>query len=218
MEAKDWDTRYAAGRQWSVEPNRWVVQELSSLLPGRALDAACGEGRNAIWLAQEGWSVLGIDFSQQALDRAAQVAADVAGSGTPLDVEWLCLDITERQAVTGQFDLVLCAYVHLPAYERTPMVRAVAAALSTGGTLLVIGHDSTNLAEGYGGPQDAELLYTAQDVAADLQDIISSGVLTVERASRVAREVETAEGPQVAWDFLFRARRRDNTKDELSFV
>ena len=84
--------------------------------------------------------------------------------------------------------------------------------------MLVIWHDSTNLTEGYGGPQDAELLYTAQDVEADLQDIISSGVLAVERASRVAREVETAEGPQVAWDFLFRARRRDNTKDELSFV
>ena len=219
MEAKDWDTRYATERLWSIEPNRWVVHELSSLMPGKALDVACGEGRNAIWLAEMGWSVLGIDFSQKAPDRAAEAAAVVSAKASePLDLTWECRDITESDGLSGHFDLVLCSYLHLVPYERTPMIRAAAGAVAPGGTLLVIGHDSTNLEEGYGGPQDPELLFTAQDIDADLRDIVSSGSWEVERSSRVAREVETDDGPKVAWDALFRARRPDRSKDELSFV
>lgn len=219
MQAKDWDARYAAERQWSIEPNRWVVQELSSLMPGKALDVACGEGRNAIWLAGMGWSVLAIDYSQKALDRARQAAAAAqAQAAEPFDLTWECRDITESDGLSGQFDVVLCSYLHLVPYERTPLFRAAASAVAPGGTLLVIGHDATNLKEGHGGPQDPELLFTAQDVAKDLQDIVSSGPWEIERSSRVAREVDTDDGPTVAWDALFRARRPDHTKDELSFV
>ncbi len=219
MEAKDWDARYAAERQWSIEPNRWVVHELSTLVPGRALDVACGEGRNAIWLAEQGWSVLGVDYSQQALDRAVEAAALAqAKAAEPLDLEWERRDITERDGMAGQFDLVLCCYLHLVPYERTPVFRAAAGAVAPGGTLLVIGHDSTNLEEGYGGPKDLEVLFTAQDVDADLRDIVSSGSWEVERSSRVAREVETDLGPKVAWDALYRARRPDRSKDELTFA
>ena len=60
MEAKDWDARYSTGRLWSTEPNRWVVHELSGVAPGRAIDVACGEGRNAIWLAEQGLSLIHI--------------------------------------------------------------------------------------------------------------------------------------------------------------
>lgn len=213
MEAKDWDARYAAGRQWSVEPNRWVVAELAGAPTGRALDAACGEGRNAIWLAEQGWSVVGVDFSQVALERAAQVAAAaVERRGQPLDLTWVCADVTADLAAAGvggeAFDLVLVSYVQLPSYQRLPLLRACAAALKPGGTLLVIAHDSTNLAQGWGGPQDPANLYTAADVESDLQDQIATGVLSIERSGRVAREVETEDGVKVAWDALFRARRR----------
>lgn len=216
MDAKSWDERYRSGRMWSVAPNRWVVQELSGTAPGRALDAACGEGRNAIWLAQQGWSVVGVDYSQVALDRARQTHASLEDDD--LDLTWIQADITMDRAVQGTYDLVLASYVHLVSYERTPLLRAAASTLAPGGTILVVGHDSTNLTEGYGGPQDASLLYTAKDVADDLQDMISSGVIAVDRADRVAREVETEDGVRVAWDALFRAHRRDMTKGEVSFV
>lgn len=217
MQAKDWDERYRAGRVWSSEPNRWVVAELSGAAPGRAIDAACGEGRNALWLAEQGWSVVGVDYSAVALERAKGEQVKAEERFGPLDITWVTADLTGDGTVQGQYDLALVSYVHLEAYERTPLLRAAASTLAPGGTLLVIGHDASNLTEGVGGPQDPALLFTARDVSSDLQDMISSGVLTVDRADRVAREVETEEGTRVAWDALFRAHRRDMSKGELSF-
>ncbi|QQS02391.1 MAG: methyltransferase domain-containing protein [Austwickia sp.] len=217
MEATDWDARYSAGRMWSSEPNRWVVQELSGVAPGRAIDAACGEGRNAIWLAEQGWSVVAVDFSGVALERARESAAEAAQAAGELDITWVQADITDEGVVTNQYDLALVSYVHLEEYERTPLLRAAARTLAPGGTLLVVGHDASNLAEGYGGPQDPEVLYSAKDVASDLQDMIASGLLEVERADRVAREVDTEDGPRVAWDVLFRARRKEVGKGGFNF-
>lgn len=217
MEATDWDARYSAGRMWSSEPNRWVVQELSGVAPGRAIDAACGEGRNAIWLAEQGWSVVAVDFSGVALERARGSAAEAAQAAGELDITWVQADITDEGVVTNQYDLALVSYVHLEEYERTPLLRAAARTLAPGGTLLVVGHDASNLAEGYGGPQDPEVLYSAKDVASDLQDMIASGLLEVERADRVAREVDTEDGPRVAWDVLFRARRKEVGKGGFNF-
>jgi SAM-dependent methyltransferase len=217
VEATDWDARYSAGRMWSSEPNRWVVQELSGVAPGRAIDAACGEGRNAIWLAEQGWSVVAVDFSGVALERARGSAAEAAQAAGELDITWVQADITDEGVVTNQYDLALVSYVHLEEYERTPLLRAAARTLAPGGTLLVVGHDASNLAEGYGGPQDPEVLYSAKDVASDLQDMIASGLLEVERADRVAREVDTEDGPRVAWDVLFRARRKEVGKGGFNF-
>ena len=66
MDAKDWDERYAAtDLVWSAEPNRFVAELISSLTPGTAIDIAAGEGRNAIWLAQQGWTVTATDISME---------------------------------------------------------------------------------------------------------------------------------------------------------
>src|SRR5207244_12631949 len=71
MDATAWDERYrSAELVWGVRPNRWVERELADLPPGRALDLACGEGRNALWLAARGWQVTAVDFSAVALDKA----------------------------------------------------------------------------------------------------------------------------------------------------
>src|SRR5215217_7896374 len=77
MTPDDWDRRYAEPRLvWSAEPNRFVVEEVADLPPGRALDLACGEGRNALWLAARGWDVTGVDFSGVAVGKARRMAAD----------------------------------------------------------------------------------------------------------------------------------------------
>lgn len=80
MDSDAWDARYAAasGLVWTGEPNRYVVQELAGLPAGRALDLAAGEGRNAVWLAAQGWRVTAIDFSPVAVDRANSWAASEA--------------------------------------------------------------------------------------------------------------------------------------------
>ena len=88
MDARAWDDRYAASELvWSREPNQFVAAELADLPPGRAVDLAAGEGRNAIWLASRGWSATAVDFSQVALDKGARLAGD-------LDVTWVCADAT----------------------------------------------------------------------------------------------------------------------------
>ncbi len=213
-DAKDWDERYSdAELVWSRKPNRWVAQELAGRPPGTALDVATGEGRNAIWLAENGWQVTAVDFSQVALRRAAGLKADAEQErGEQLDIEWVWGDLRTWELPSSAYDLVLMSYLHLPSYERTPLVRACAAALAANGLLLIVGHDTSNLTEGYGGPQDASVLYTTADLEADLQHLINSGGYAVERSGRFAREVIVGEQTHVAWDVILKLRRKEESK------
>ena len=184
MDAHAWDERYAAVEQvWSRGPNQFVAAALAGLPPGDALDLACGEGRNALWLAGLGWRVTAIDFSQVAVERGRGLA-EAAG----VQVDWRADDVLTAELPDA--DLVVLAYLQLPADSRRAVVRRAWEALAPGGTFLLVAHDSTNLAEGTGGPQDASVLYTAQDVLADL-DNHDPEVLTAER---VARRVSADDG------------------------
>ena len=201
MDAETWDERYAATEMvWSVEPNQFVARECADLSPGRAVDLAAGEGRNAIWLARRGWEVTAVDFSAVAVEKGRRLAGDVP-------VTWLVADATTWHG-DGDFDLAVLAYLQLPADQRRATVRAAYAALRPGGTFLLVAHDTTNLTEGTGGPQDAAVLMTADDVLADLDGFDPA----VEHAGRVARTVAASdahrgEGDRVAWDCLVHARR-----------
>ncbi|MFJ3788952.1 class I SAM-dependent methyltransferase [Kitasatospora sp. NPDC090091] len=190
MESRDWDERYAAGELvWGAEPNRWVVRELAEQAPGRALDVAAGEGRNSIWLARRGWHVTGLDYSAVALERAERLTADLPDEVADR-LTWRHGDARELESPPEGYDLVLVAYLQLPAEDRRAALVRAAAALAPGGTLLVIAHDSTNLTGGVGGPQDPRVLYTPEDVLADLD---GAGLQTV-RAERVHRPVDAAVG------------------------
>jgi SAM-dependent methyltransferase len=157
---------------------------------GRALDLACGEGRNAIWLADRGWSVTAVDFSGAAIERAR--ALDSRGR-----VRWVQADATTYQP--DEIDLALICYLQLTPDQRRSAVRAAAGGLAPGGTLLVIAHDSRNLTDGTGGPPDPSVLYTANDVTADIADM----GLTVLRAGEILRPIDGAERPAI--DCLLRA-------------
>jgi SAM-dependent methyltransferase len=198
MDADAWDERYAATELvWSAGPNRFVEAECADLPPGRVLDLAAGEGRNAIWLARRGWRATAVDFSQVALDKGREVAG-----GT--DVEWVCADAT-TWATDDRYDLAVVAYLQLEKGERRAAIRNAFGSLAPGGTLFVVAHDSSNLTEGSGGPQDATVLYTAEDVLADL----AGEAFDVVRAERVERPVPTPDGGSVtALDSLVRLVRR----------
>ncbi len=133
MDSRGWDRRYAgSGFVWTVKPNRFLVEEAASLPPGRALDLACGEGRNAVWLAERGWEVTGVDFSQVALDKARRLACQRGVSA-----EWVAADLLDYRPEPGVFDLVLIFYLQVPADQRRRVVRAAAAGVALGATLLV---------------------------------------------------------------------------------
>jgi SAM-dependent methyltransferase len=197
MDRHDWDARYrAAELVWSAGPNQFVVAELEHLAPGRALDLACGEGRNAIWLAEQGWTVTGVDFSEVALEKARRIAAT-----RNVTIEWELADVTDYSPPAEQFDLVIVLYLHLPATQRRVVFERAAAAVAPGGTFLVVGHDSTNPASGWGGPQDPDVLYGPEDISVDVDGI------HILKAERVERHIRTDEGDKVAIDALLRATR-----------
>ncbi len=201
MDAEAWNERYGASELvWSAGPNQFVEAELADLPPGRALDLAAGEGRNAIWLARQGWQVTAVDFAQAGLDKGRTL-------GVGLDIAWVCADATEWQRGAGDpaYDVALIAYLQVTAAERRAAVRNAYASLRSGGTFLWVSHDLSNLTEGTGGPQDASVLMTAEDVLTDLGD----ETFEVERAGRMERPVRQPDGSTAtAYDALVRLVRR----------
>ena len=196
MRREAWDRKYAeTERLWGRDPNRFLVTEVSDLPPGRALDLACGEGRNAIWLAELGWRVTGVDFSQVAIAKARERASQAS-----LDVEFVCADLLDYEPERDAYDLVLLFYLQLPRDELRLVLERAASALAAGGTFLLVGHDLVNITEGVGGPSDPAVLYTPDDIVAELPG------LEIEKAERVLRDVADADRPAI--DALVRARRR----------
>lgn len=200
MDARDWDRRWqdrvqhAHGRGG---PSAAVAGALSGREAGRALDLACGAGRHAIWLAEEGWDVTAVDFSAEAL-RQAKAHAHARGAS----VRFVQADLTAYAPERGAFDLVLVAYVHLPPDERRVVLERASAAVAPGGTLLLVGHDLANLGTGAPGPSSPAVLYSPEDVVPELVG------LTVERSEQVRRPVELEDGTEVeAIDALVLARR-----------
>jgi 2-polyprenyl-3-methyl-5-hydroxy-6-metoxy-1,4-benzoquinol methylase len=180
-----WDERHAARQPIeSFEPDPTLVDEIGSLRPGRALDLGTGDGRNAIWLAIQGWQVTAVDFSEVALDRGRALA-----TASGVRVEWQLADLLEWSPGASRFDLVTLFFIHLPSDERRDVYARAAAAVAPGGTLLIVGHDRTNLVDGVGGPQDPTVLYTPGEIAADLAGF------RVDRADVARRRVLDGDGP-----------------------
>jgi SAM-dependent methyltransferase len=202
MDRAEWDARYAASDLvWSAEPNRFVEAETTDLAPGRVLDLAAGECRNAIWLAENGWTATAVDFSRVALQKAVHLAV-----ARGVELEIVEADVTAYEPEPAAYDLVLVAYLQTASAARDAWLTRAVRALAPGGTLLLVGHDRTNLDGGYGGPQDPAVLTTPDELSAALLEI---GDVLIEKADQVERQVETSDGPRVAIDHVVRARRVD---------
>ncbi|WP_137845146.1 FAD-dependent oxidoreductase [Microbacterium sp. 2FI] len=129
-----WNGRYA-DRLWSGRPNRTMVDVVQGLEPGRALDLGCGEGADAIWLAQQGWDATGVDISQTAIDRAQDAARTAS-----IDAHFVVSDLSEAETV-GEYDLVTASFFHSPvALDRTGALRRAAARVAPGGRMLIVSH------------------------------------------------------------------------------
>ncbi|MFG2020601.1 class I SAM-dependent methyltransferase [Actinomadura geliboluensis] len=203
MDSAEWDRRYAGSELvWSAGPNRWVEEVAADLPPGRALDLAAGEGRNALWLAERGWTVTAVDFSAAGLARARSLAERRLGERADR-VQLVEADLREYTPARHGADLVIVAYLQVDERLRRDALRAAADAVAPGGLLLVVAHDSDNLAHGFGGPPNPAVLYTAQDAASDIE----GRGLQVLRAEPRTREVSTDAGPRTAIDAFLLARR-----------
>jgi SAM-dependent methyltransferase len=201
-----WDERYRGrGPVWSGRPNPQLVARARTLAPGTALDVGCGEGADAIWLAERGWTVTGADVSPLALTRAAAHAAE-AGPVTAARIEWRQVDLfSEDFEPFDAYELVNSQYLHLPPQLRDRALQRLAAAVSPGGNLLLVSHHPSDLEIPGLRPNLPGLFYTASELAAPL-DRAEWEILTEAAPER------TIDGPD-AWpvtirDAVLHARRR----------
>lgn len=133
-----WDRHYGErDRVWSGRVNPRLVEIAGALDAGTALDLGCGEGADAIWLADRGWQVVAVDVSGVALQRAATAAESLGVSG--------CIDFQQHDLAVsfpaGSFDLVSAQFLHSTIeLDRPHILRRAADAVAPGGVLTIVDH------------------------------------------------------------------------------
>ncbi len=195
MDAAQWDRRHAgSGLRWTAEPNPVVIEQLAGLHPGRALDLACGVGRNAVWLATQGWRVTGLDFSDVAIRKARELSRrfDV----TP---DWIHADVLGWTPRPRSYNLVTICYLHLPPSERRAVLCDAVNAIIPGGTLLLLGQDRASPTSELGAPVQLERLLDADEL---LTDLAAGPPLRISRAGRIPRPPDLDGHRHTAFDTL----------------
>jgi SAM-dependent methyltransferase len=204
LDQEFWEERYRSHPAvWSGHPNLHLVTQSADLTPGTALDVGAGEGADALWLAERGWHVTGIDISTVALNRAAsharEAGADVAGR-----IEWLQADLTSWVPKPMSYDLVSAQFLHLPKSHREPVLANLAASVAADGTLLIVGHHPSDMETTVPRPPMPELFYTAKEIG----DSLNPDEWDILVCEAHPREVTDPEGKAVTiHDAVLRAQR-----------
>jgi SAM-dependent methyltransferase len=198
-----WDARYAeSDRIWSGRPNPRLVEHVTGLPPGEALDVGAGEGADAVWLASQGWRVTALDVSEVALARVAEHSAE---SGVEDRVTTLHHDLMSGAPLPGAFDLVSAQFIHPPVERFAEIQQILGGAVRPGGVLLVVGHHpddlATGLRSGHGHP---ELLFTPVQVVAALP----TEDWDVRVADAATRSADGPDGQVTVTDTVVLAARR----------
>jgi SAM-dependent methyltransferase len=197
----EWDARYSErdGAMWSGRPNGRLVAEVGALTPGRVLDVGCGEGADAVWLAQRGWTVTAIDVSDVAVSRARE-----AGQLNGAAVEWVCGDALQVPFSARSFDLVSMQYPALPRAAGEAAIRSLLNTVRPRGLLLAVYHD---LDDDHREHMKARGVDPADYIDADdLVRLLGDG-FTVELHAVEPRVDPPPATPHIA-DIILRARRR----------
>jgi SAM-dependent methyltransferase len=193
-----WDDRYASSDQvWSGQPNAVLVAESRDLRPTRVLDVGCGEGADAVWLAENGWVVTALDVSRVALDRA-ESHAHLRG----VQVRWLHTGLVEAALPPASFDLVSAQYPALLRTDDNAAERALIHAVAPNGVLLVVHHPVPTAAEAEAHGFDPAEYVGPGDIAALLD-----GDWSIEVHETRPRHVATGAGAHHTEDVVLRARR-----------
>ncbi|PPK87652.1 methyltransferase family protein [Neolewinella xylanilytica] len=182
-----WNTRFGEpGYAYGSEPNVFLAAQLQDLPPGTILFGAEGEGRNAVYAAQRGWSVSAFDISAAGRAKALQLATDRG-----VRIDYRVGDLPELGYAVGQFDAVALIYAHFPPSVRTHYHALLHTYLKPGGALLFEAFGADHLAyrerdPEVGGPWDARLLFSVEDLRRDFPGY------TIQRLAE--EEVELREG------------------------
>jgi SAM-dependent methyltransferase len=148
-------------------PNSYLTAEVAGLPPGRALDAGCGHGSEALWLAGHGWQVTAVDFSAAALTYA-RATAESAGEQIAGRIDWVEADLSTWAPQPGHYDLVVCLYVHVAGVVQE-MVRRMGAGVAPRGSLLMVGHLPVDPATGAATPAAGQVQVSVKSAVAALE-------------------------------------------------
>ena len=190
-----WNERYRdVDRLWSPKPNALLAELAAELTPGRAVDLGAGEGRNAIWLATQGWSVTAVDISDVGLERAGARAAEEGVELEPVVADW------RDYRAPAPFDLAVISFMHPRPEDRARMFDAAGQMLAPGGHLFTVGVHLSELDTR--GPRDGDRLYTPERLRLALTQF------DLLRCETVDYEGESTEGSRPVVDVVAVARRR----------
>lgn len=178
-----WEQRYgAAGYVYGTEPNEFLRDNVASLPAGEAMCLAEGEGRNAVFLARNGYSVQSVDLTEAGVAKTLRLAA-----ACEVTVGAMVGDLADFELGQDRWDLIVSIFAHVPPGLRRDVHRRAVAALKPGGSLLLEAYTPAQIGRGTGGPQSAELTMTLEALRDELAPL--------EFVHAVELEREILEGP-----------------------
>lgn len=178
-----WDQRYAdENYAYGTAPNDFLAAQAARIPKGRVLCLADGEGRNGVWLAQQGYDVTSVDLSAVGLEKTRKLAASRGVSVTTIHA-----DLAEYKIQPNEWDGIIAIFCHLPSVVRHHLYPQTVAGLRPGGVFLLELYTPKQLEYGTGGPRDLELLATLEDLRQDLNG------LQFEIAQEVEREIHEGQ-------------------------
>ncbi len=197
-----WDAKYSTDEFiYTKTANRFVVELCSELTPGKAIDLAGGEGRNTVWLAEQGWQVENVDISSVGLAKCEGFAAE---RGVSQRVTTLCASGADFKSTLSPVDLGIVPYLQVPAALLNASLENLISQIKPGGHLVGVWHARENLEGGFGGPQNPDVLPSVTS----MKEFCESMPLEVEVCELREGQVQTKEGLKPSITLVLKAQVR----------
>lgn len=204
MDSKYWDEKYSTDEFiYTKVVNRFIAELCGDLeVSGskRAIELAGGEGRNAVWLAKQGWHVENVDFSQKALDKYLILAQE---EGVAELCSATCADALKFEPLVSPVELAVIGYLQIPEAQLEVATRRIAGYVAHGGHLMGVWHSRDNLVGGFGGPRDPDVLPNVETITKALE---GTG-LTIQILENREGQIQTKEGLKPSTTLVLLAKR-----------
>ncbi|MFY9304424.1 MAG: class I SAM-dependent methyltransferase [Rhodoluna sp.] len=188
MDKAFWDDKYSATEYvYTKDVNRFVKESCSDLAPGKMIDLAGGEGRNTVFFAEKGWQAENVDMSSVGLEKCVALAKERGVSDRVVTTNASALDFVSKLAPV---DLGVCAYLQIPSQDLDVAIGRLVDNIKLGGVFFGVWHALENLEEGFGGPQNPELLPTTESMTT----LLSKLPLEISFVTNRDGQVQTREG------------------------
>jgi SAM-dependent methyltransferase len=195
-----WNAKYSTDEFiYTKTANRFVIELCEGLTPGLAIDLAGGEGRNTVWLAEQGWRVENVDISEVGLAKCEAFAAE---RGVSERVSTLCASGADFRSTLAPVDLGIVPYLQVPATLLNASLKNLISQIKPGGYLVGVWHARENLDGGFGGPQNPDVLPSV----ASMKQFCDSMPLETQVCELREGQVQTKDGLKPSITLILKAR------------